>query len=286
MRIIDSSLNSTWEKIKSFEPLTLGILKLASDSEGYGDAIKMGTYLTVPIDHIIKILSLPIIETADHIMDIIAEKSAGIKALKIIATPIWLPIKAALKTAIFVLHLLTVGLKLPFGRWKKIFRYDNPKSSYLQSYERLQKAFKISSTSIENSIENNWKDKFVRPGQPQEKFLSPIILAFHQHCPDSPIQHVFAAAFTQEPKKINWVNASRSPGLFTVDGIYPKNHPDEFYDENVLALYITDINKCNADSEVEKLNCKSYKMSTEEYKKLPYEISEDLLKLLKSESKL
>ena len=92
------------DKLLHFRPMATGVLQLAKgEKRSFRNQVACaGALVALPIDRAISVAATPIFTTIEHFEDIKRSKG-GMKALKIIATPIWLPINIALKTAVFAL---------------------------------------------------------------------------------------------------------------------------------------------------------------------------------------
>lgn len=142
---LNISFNCTLSKVNSFEPLTFGIIELANLSESCGYAIRKLVVLTAPIDQILKAVAVPFIEIADHFEDIWKEESYEIKILKGTITPIWLPVRIAVKTACFAIYFFTIGLHIPYERIRETFISHELKNASVVGLE----------TSIANSLSDD-----------------------------------------------------------------------------------------------------------------------------------
>ena len=134
---LENSFKATLTIANKVEPLTLGMLKLASLNEDWGPTVRKLTTVTVPIDHVIKTIAVPFIEIAEYFRDLVNEQTLGIKILKCIVTPIWLPIRVAVKTACFAIYFFTIGLQLPYERLKEILKFEDPKNSYQETMDQM-----------------------------------------------------------------------------------------------------------------------------------------------------
>jgi len=173
MNFITNSFNITYNQASHVEPLTWGVLKIASFSETHGDTLRKAAVISIFLDQIIKVIAVPFIEIEEHFNDIINEEQLGIKIIRSIITPIWLPIKVAVKTALFALYFFTAGLAIPYRRIQEILSNNdvdtddlalkpeiipNVKSSADNS--ALKKAFANYQNQIDLFIENIKEDDF------------------------------------------------------------------------------------------------------------------------------
>lgn len=142
------SINKTFERSLDFRPLETGFLQLANSDEKRSVRNRISTIgaaATLPFDRVIGVVATPIITVIDHIRDI--KQSKGLKkGVKFVATIIWIPIKAALKTAAFALYAF---VRLPYDIFKAIqgVRTESPialkreytgrlKETVLQRYQK------------------------------------------------------------------------------------------------------------------------------------------------------
>lgn len=276
--IIYNSFISTLDKANKVEPITLGILKLASLSD-WGCAIRKLAVITVPIDHIVKAVAVPFIEIGEHFKDICNEKSVGMKVLKSIITPIWLPIRIAVKTACFALYFFTVGVKLPYERLKEIFKFEDPKNSYLDSIDKFQKSFGVGSTNMVEPIKSLWEEKLVVPDSLLPKVKSTILQTFDKVSLNSNWEKVFLLIVGRSDKKVvPQIDPNEEIedycGVFGADGPF-YSHRAQADNEKVLVIQIGNVSALRS-------KCPTYILSFEQYSKLPYEIPEDLIQILNS----
>jgi hypothetical protein len=289
MNYIVNSFSSTFDKASKIEPLTLGVLKLASSSKSWGHTIRKSAVISIPIDHIVKVIAVPFIEIAEHFKDIINEKHLGMKILKSVITPIWLPIRVAVKIALFAFYFFTVGLELPYLRIKEIFRFEDPKNSYQESIDRMQKSFGIETINSAESAKSAWEDKFVKKDGDSEidPLVLPIQRAFDRMTQCPRFDKVFVIVRGRGsciliPELHPYQKIKTHSGIFSFDG--PFNSHSELVMDNEKALIIAitaNVDGYHPEMEKEK-KCSYYQLTYEQYSKLPYEMPEDLLRILNS----
>lgn len=135
------SINKTFERSLDFRPLETGFLQLANSDERRtvrNRIATIGAAATLPADRLIATLATPIITVIEHIRDI--KQSKGLKkGAKFIATLVWIPFKAALKTAAFALYAFA---RLPHDIFKAIqgVRTESPLALKREYTGRLKEA--------------------------------------------------------------------------------------------------------------------------------------------------
>ena len=108
------------DKALHFRPIATGILQaVKGEKRSFRNQVACaGALAALPIDRTISIVAFPFITMAEHFEEIKQSKGRT-KAFKIIATPIWLPINIALKTAVFALFAF---FRLPLEIYRGIQR--------------------------------------------------------------------------------------------------------------------------------------------------------------------
>ena len=284
MMNINNSFVSTFDKANTVEPLTLVILKLASLDETWGNAIRKLSVITVPIDHIIKVVAVPFIEIGEYFRDVYNEEQLGMKVLKGIITPIWLPIRIAVKTAFFALYYFTAGLSLPYQRIEEIFKFKDPKNSYQQSMDKFQKSFEVGSTNIAEPCKSVWEERLMVPyGTVSTIIKSTILQTLDQFCPDPKFEKVYVSVVGRGMSRVipeihPYKSVPTYPSIFDIDGPF-NGCSSEKTNPNVFVIQIGATRAADM-REINESICKSCILSFEQYSKLPYEIPDELLQIL------
>ena len=109
--------------------------------------------------------------------------------------------------------------------------------------------------------------QYLTDGRDQCKDILPLQEAFDKFCPNPKFEKVFASKITRQV-----------PSIFGYDG-YFHEYAAEVDSAKILVIHICD-GEMKESRELQSKNCKTYLMTYEEYKKLPYEISDTLQQIL------